>query len=365
MPASTSPRPPARAFEREPEHLEVRHGQRRPAPLRRRRARARRRRRRTRARGSRCGRRASRARRPARAGRAAGAPVAASRTRPRWRRGSRAGRRRARWPCARRPRGLRGAVEAEGLLARREHRVGVVEPPRGPAQPLVRLRRLAAAIACRRGPGGRPAPLGQLGAAELELGRAAVSVAVVTDYLAQPRRCRRLGGRVVLHRAVVAAGRDLEPRCGVAQQVRPASRPSACTCTATRSPRTSCGWPSRRASAGSSSTTRRTSSSSDGCCPRGGRQRVLLRIRPGVDADTHAAILTGHAESKFGLDPREARALAVNPPKPISTSRDFTSTSAPSWPIRRPPGRDRRPRRARRAARRQPRRRLRRRVHRR
>jgi diaminopimelate decarboxylase len=46
----------------------------------------------------------------------------------------------------------------------------------------------------------------------------------------------------------------------------------------------------------------------------GVRQRVLLRIRPGVDADTHAAILTGHAESKFGLDPREARALALDPP---------------------------------------------------
>jgi diaminopimelate decarboxylase len=48
--------------------------------------------------------------------------------------------------------------------------------------------------------------------------------------------------------------------------------------------------------------------------PAGARQRVLLRIRPGVDADTHAAILTGHAESKFGLDPREARALAQDPP---------------------------------------------------
>jgi len=48
--------------------------------------------------------------------------------------------------------------------------------------------------------------------------------------------------------------------------------------------------------------------------PAGRRQPVLLRIRPGVDADTHAAILTGHAESKFGLDPREARALAHDPP---------------------------------------------------
>jgi diaminopimelate decarboxylase len=48
--------------------------------------------------------------------------------------------------------------------------------------------------------------------------------------------------------------------------------------------------------------------------PAGARQRVLLRVRPGVDADTHAAILTGHAESKFGLDPREARTLAADPP---------------------------------------------------
>ena len=48
--------------------------------------------------------------------------------------------------------------------------------------------------------------------------------------------------------------------------------------------------------------------------PAGARQAVLLRVRPGVDADTHAAIITGHAESKFGLDPREARALADDPP---------------------------------------------------
>ena len=48
--------------------------------------------------------------------------------------------------------------------------------------------------------------------------------------------------------------------------------------------------------------------------PAGARQAVLLRVRPGIDADTHAAILTGHAESKFGLDPREARALADDPP---------------------------------------------------
>ena len=43
-------------------------------------------------------------------------------------------------------------------------------------------------------------------------------------------------------------------------------------------------------------------------------QRVLLRVAPGVDADTHEAILTGQAGSKFGFAPGEARALAAAPP---------------------------------------------------
>ena len=47
----------------------------------------------------------------------------------------------------------------------------------------------------------------------------------------------------------------------------------------------------------------------------GGRsQRVLLRITPGVDADTHEAILTGQAGSKFGFAPDDARALIADPP---------------------------------------------------
>jgi diaminopimelate decarboxylase len=45
--------------------------------------------------------------------------------------------------------------------------------------------------------------------------------------------------------------------------------------------------------------------------PPGRRQRVLLRVTPGVDADTHEAILTGQAGSKFGMPPGEARALAA------------------------------------------------------
>ena len=48
----------------------------------------------------------------------------------------------------------------------------------------------------------------------------------------------------------------------------------------------------------------------------GGReaQRVLLRVTPGVDADTHEAILTGQAGSKFGFAPADARALIADPP---------------------------------------------------
>ncbi len=39
----------------------------------------------------------------------------------------------------------------------------------------------------------------------------------------------------------------------------------------------------------------------------GQRQACLVRVIPGVQADTHAAIATGHAGSKFGLMPDEAR----------------------------------------------------------
>ncbi len=41
--------------------------------------------------------------------------------------------------------------------------------------------------------------------------------------------------------------------------------------------------------------------------PAGRQQDVLVRIIPGVIADTHAHILTGHDGSKFGLAPAEAR----------------------------------------------------------
>ena len=46
----------------------------------------------------------------------------------------------------------------------------------------------------------------------------------------------------------------------------------------------------------------------------GRTQRVLLRVTPGVDADTHEAILTGQAGSKFGFAPGDAAALIAQPP---------------------------------------------------
>ncbi len=42
----------------------------------------------------------------------------------------------------------------------------------------------------------------------------------------------------------------------------------------------------------------------------GGEARVLLRVTPGVDADTHEYILTGQAGSKFGMPPEAARRIA-------------------------------------------------------
>src|SRR3954469_25630340 len=49
----------------------------------------------------------------------------------------------------------------------------------------------------------------------------------------------------------------------------------------------------------------------------GRSQRVLLRVTPGVDADTHEAILTGQAGSKFGFAPAGATALIADPPPGI------------------------------------------------
>ena len=43
-----------------------------------------------------------------------------------------------------------------------------------------------------------------------------------------------------------------------------------------------------------------------------GIKRVLLRVTPGIEADTHASIRTGHAGSKFGFTPEAAIAALAN-----------------------------------------------------
>ena len=43
--------------------------------------------------------------------------------------------------------------------------------------------------------------------------------------------------------------------------------------------------------------------------PAGQTQDVLVRIIPGVTADVHSHVLTGHEGSKFGLAPADAAPL--------------------------------------------------------
>src|SRR3954464_1993746 len=44
--------------------------------------------------------------------------------------------------------------------------------------------------------------------------------------------------------------------------------------------------------------------------PAGRRQRCLVRVTPGVNVDTHEAIMTGHSGSKFGYPPHTAADIA-------------------------------------------------------
>ncbi len=46
-------------------------------------------------------------------------------------------------------------------------------------------------------------------------------------------------------------------------------------------------------------------------------QRCLVRVVPGVEADTHAGIMTGQEGSKFGLDPEAAAKLIADPPDSV------------------------------------------------
>jgi diaminopimelate decarboxylase len=48
---------------------------------------------------------------------------------------------------------------------------------------------------------------------------------------------------------------------------------------------------------------------------RAGAARLLVRVTPGVEAETHAAIRTAHEGSKFGLTPDQARDLIARDPE--------------------------------------------------
>ena len=56
-------------------------------------------------------------------------------------------------------------------------------------------------------------------------------------------------------------------------------------------------------------------------------QDVLIRVNPDIHVDTHRKIQTGHAGSKFGLEPRAAAALRTTC-RPACASAACTSTSA-------------------------------------
>ena len=159
-------------------------------------------------------------------------------------------------------------------------------------------------------------------------------------------------------------------RCGAA------SIPRGSTSTATPSPSASCARRSTPASDTSCSTRSTSSSGSSGSRRElGRRQEVLIRVTPGVAGDTHDAISTGQADSKFGFSVDEAReaierlrsVAAPGPRRPAlphrlaavraravpargprdrassATSRSTTSAAGSASPTRRPSTRRRSP----------------------
>ena len=131
-------------------------------------------------------------------------------------------------------------------------------------------------------------------------------------------------------------GRRAAPRAA-----RPGSSPRGSTSTATRSREEELragGRGRRRQDRRRQRTT--TSPSSRACCRAGARQRGAAARSARASTPTRTRRSSpGHAESKFGLDPREARALAHDPPGAPRRPRASTSTSAPSSTTRRPTAR--------------------------
>ena len=57
-----------------------------------------------------------------------------------------------------------------------------------------------------------------------------------------------------------------------------------------------------------------------------GVERFLVRVTPGIEADTHEAVKTAHHGSKFGLPPDDAVELI----RRLPTAKGCTSTSGRS-----------------------------------
>ena len=120
---------------------------------------------------------------------------------------------------------------------------------------------------------------------------------------------------VLVHGGAAGDGRGgpRDPHVAGGGQSRPRARPAPtrrCSCsTATPSRTRRSRWPSSTGSASSSSTTPTTSTWLEATVPAGRAQAVLVRVIPGVVADTHAHVLTGHDGSKFGLTPTAAAEL--------------------------------------------------------
>ena len=73
---------------------------------------------------------------------------------------------------------------------------------------------------------------------------------------------------------------------------------------------------------------------SEAAVSRGIKQRILLRITPGIDPHTHKAVVTGNIDSKFGSAIATGQAMEIV--KKAIESDGFTATSARRYSISSP-----------------------------
>ena len=115
-------------------------------------------------------------------------------------------------------------------------------------------------------------------------------------------------------------------------RAEPGSRASGSSSTGTTSPTTSCGPRPRRGALRRARRARR-----GGARGAAGVRRALVRVTPGIDADTHEAIRTAHHGSKFGLPPDDAlEAVAEAQSRARGRGRAPAHRLAAARPPRRP-----------------------------